>query len=253
MNKKNNTSWGAVAKWYHEMLVDTDSFQNNVILPNLTRLMDIKKGEQILDLACGTGFFSNIFASYGALVQGIDIGKELIKIAKENSPSSIQYSVASADKIPQIKNGTIDKLAIVLAIQNIENVGGVFAECARVLKPGASMFLVLNHPAYRNPKQTSWGWDEENKVEYRRVDKYLSESKIKIDMHPGQAKQENTISFHRPLQYYFKQMAKHNLCAVRLEEWISHRHGPKGKRFEATETSRKEIPLFLCLELKKIV
>ncbi len=136
MKIKNNTSWGAVAKWYEQMLADTNSFQINVILPNLTRLMSLKKGEQVLDLACGTGFFSNIFASCGAQVSGIDIGLELIKIAEQNSPRTIVYTVSSADKIPQIKNASIDKIAIVLAIQNIENVGGVFAECARVLKPG---------------------------------------------------------------------------------------------------------------------
>jgi ubiquinone/menaquinone biosynthesis C-methylase UbiE len=252
MKIKNNTSWGAVAKWYEQMLADKNSFQINVILPNLTRLMNLKKGERVLDLACGTGFFSNIFASSGAHVQGVDIGRELIKIAEQNSPVSIQYSISSADKIPQIKNASIDKIAIILAIQNIENVGGVFAECARVLKPGGSIFVVLNHPAYRNPKQTSWGWDDENGIEYRRVDKYLSESKIKIDMHPGQDESENTISFHRPLQYYCKQMSKNNLAIARLEEWISHRQGPKGKRFAASEMSRKEIPLFLCLEIKKI-
>lgn len=252
MKQKNKTSWGKVANWYEGMLEEKNSFQSQVILPNLLRLMNIQKNEQVLDLACGTGFFSNVFLKEGAHVHGVDIGKELIEIAEQNSPGDIVYTIASADKIPHIKMNSVDKLALILAIQNIENVGGVFAECSRVLKKTGTIFVVLNHPNYRIPKASEWGWDEKTQTEYRRVDKYLSESKIAIDMHPGEKTKTKTISFHRPLQYYFKQLSKNNLAVTRLEEWISHRQGPKGKRFAASERARKEIPLFLFLEIRKI-
>lgn len=253
MQKKSETSWGSVAGWYDEMLQDEKSFQKNVIAPNLLRLMNIKKGERILDLACGTGYFSNIFFKEGAIVEGVDIGSELIEIARENSPKQISYSVSSADKIPQIKTHSIDKAVIILALQNIENVSGVLAECQRILQPHGSLYLVLNHPTFRVPRSSEWGWDETKSIEYRRIDKYLSESKIQIDMHPGEKQKQKTISFHRSLQYYFKQFARNNLCVTRLEEWISHRQGPKGKRFSASEHARKEIPLFLFLEIKKVL
>lgn len=253
MQKKAETSWGSVASWYDEMLHDEKSFQKSVIAPNLLRLLNIQKGDRVLDLACGTGYFSNIFFKEGAHVQGVDIGSELIDIARESSPPQIEYSVASADKIPQIQSKTIDKVVIVLALQNIENVSGVLSECKRVLKPGGTLSLVLNHPTFRIPQSSEWGWDEAKKIEYRRIDKYLSESKIQIDMHPGEKKKQKTISFHRSLQYYFKQFAKYNFAVSRLEEWISHRQGPKGKRFAASEQARKEIPLFLFLEIKNLI
>lgn len=253
MPKETKTSWGGVADWYDAMLHDEKSFQKNVIAPNLLRLMEIKKGDRILDLACGTGYFSNIFFDAGARVQGVDIGRELIEIARQNSPSQIEYSISSADTIPQIKTESIDKIAIILALQNIENVTGVLAECKRVLQKNGSLFLVLNHPTFRIPGESEWGYDEQKNVEYRRIDAYLSEKKISIDMHPGEKIKDKTISFHRSLQYYGKQFAKQGLCIARLEEWISHRQGPKGKRFTATERSRKEIPLFLFLEIKKLL
>ncbi len=253
MPKETKTSWGGVADWYDAMLHDEKSFQKNVIAPNLLRLMEIQKGEKILDLACGTGYFSNIFFEAGAAVQGIDIGKELIEIARQNSPDKIEYSIASADKIPQIKTDSINKVAIILALQNIENVAGVLGECKRVLKKNGSLFLVLNHPTFRIPGESEWGYDDQKNIEYRRIDGYLSEKKISIDMHPGEKIKDKTISFHRSLQYYCKQFAKQGLCIARFEEWISHRQGPKGKRFSATERSRKEIPLFLFLEIKKLL
>lgn len=252
MQKNTETSWGGVADWYDAMLHDEKSFQKNVIAPNLLRLMEIKRGERLLDLACGTGYFSNIFFDAGALVSAVDIGRELIEIARSNSDKHIEYTVASADKIPHVKSESMDKVAIVLALQNIENVSGVLAECKRVLKKNGSLYLVLNHPTFRIPGTSEWGYDEAKNIEYRRIDAYLSEKKVSIDMHPGEKKKDKTISFHRSLQYYFKQFAKQGFCVARLEEWISHRHGPKGKRYAATENSRKEIPLFLFLEIKKL-
>ena len=57
-----DTSWNKVASWYDELLTtDDDSYQTKVIAPNLLRILDLKKGELVYDLACGQGYFSNIF------------------------------------------------------------------------------------------------------------------------------------------------------------------------------------------------
>ena len=121
-----------------------------------------------------------------------------------------------------------------------------------MLKPTGKLFLVLNHPAFRIPKQSSWEWEEKNKAQYRRINEYLSESKIKIEMHPGDNPEEKTISFHRPLQYYFKLLGKNGFAVNRLEEWNSHRKSQPGPRAKAEDKARKEIPLFLFLEAIKL-
>lgn len=250
--KEKNTSWGNVASWYHEMLESGEgTFQKDVILPNLLRLLDIKKGQTVLDLACGTGFFAREFCKLGAKVIGVDVGKELIEIAKKNSDAKIQYVVSSADDLRFLLKESLDAIVIVLALQNIENVNGVLKECKRILKPNGKLFVVLNHPAFRIPKSSEWGWDEENMVQYRRVDAYVSEKQIKIEMHPGENKNITTISFHRPLQYYFKMFNKNNLCVTKMEEWISNRVGPRGRKFAASEKARKEIPIFMVMEIMK--
>jgi ubiquinone/menaquinone biosynthesis C-methylase UbiE len=250
---KKQTSWGKVANWYDSLLEkDNDSFQQKVILPNLVRSMNLGKNQVVLDLACGQGFFARIFAQAGAKVVASDIASELIDIAKDHSAKGIEYHVAPADNIHFCANKSVDKITIILALQNIKNVDGVLAECARVLKEDGSMFLVLNHPAFRAPKVSSWGWDDKAWTQYRRMDAYLSEFQTEIDMNPGKKKSEKTVSFHRSLQWYFKMLAKNGLAVAKLEEWISHREPTKGPRFDAENKARKEFPLFLFLEVKKI-
>ncbi len=250
--KKKVTSWGKVADWYDELLQKEDgTYQKELILPNLLRLLELKKGEAVLDLACGQGFFSREFARAGANVTGVDISTELITIAKTKSPKGIMYHVASADNLSSLRSHSFDKAVIVLAFQNIENVQGTLVECRRVLQEHGKIFIVLNHPAFRIPKASSWGFDEKLKVQYRRIDSYISESQERIQMHPSvRATDDYTLSFHRPLQFYFKAFIKAGFAVTRLEEWNSHKESEAGPRAATENRARKEIPLFLFIEAR---
>ncbi len=202
----------------------------------------------VLDIACGQGFFSREFAKAGAEVVGSDLSTELIQEAKKLSSDSIQYYVARADNLSFAKNASFDAATIVLAIQNIEDVAGAFAEAKRVLKPGGKLVLVMMHPAFRIPESTSWGFDEEKNVQYRRVDGYLSARHSELLVHPGKKNSPTTTSYHRSLQDFSKALFKAGFAITRLEEWISHKESEKGPRQSAENTSRKEIPLFLMIE-----
>lgn len=251
--KKKDTSWGKVSKWYDSVVEDGGgSFQSDLILPNLLRLMKIKAGEKVLDIACGQGFFTRQFESAGATAFGADVSAEMIQIAREKSSRPDSYAVAPADSLAFAKDAEFDKATIILAMQNIENLQGVMSEASRVLKKTGKLYIVLNHPAFRIPKKSSWGFDEKKKVQYRIVEQYLSDSMIKIKMHPGKEQSEYTVSFHRPLQEYFKIFKKAGFYVSLLEEWSSDKTSQDGPRKKAEDRARKEIPLFMFLELNKI-
>jgi len=248
MNK--STSWGKVADWYNNLIEKgEDSYQKKLILPNLIRLIKAGKGDVIVDLACGQGFFAGEFAKSGARVIGIDVSSELIDIAKQNK--SVEFHVSPAHKLNFLQDGSTSKVLIILSLQNINNAQDVIRETSRVLKPKGKLLIVLNHPAFRIPKASSWGWDEARKVQYRRLDSYLSESSEEIQMRPGDKPWEKTISFHRPLQFYFKTLNKNGFSVSKLEEWSSHKTSGTGPKKDAEDRARHEFPLFLFLEATK--
>lgn len=255
MNTSKNTSWGKVAGWYNELLEEgKDTYQEKIVKPNLLRILNLKPGEEILDVGCGQGYFARILGSLGATVVGLDAGAELIKIAKQMSGKNETYLVGNAEKMTQLAGNRFHATICVLALQNMKNLQAAVGEMARVLKPGGRAVLVLNHPAFRIPTASSWEFDESRKIQYRRVDSYMSEITQAVDMTQGvkdDSRKKFTYSFHHPLQVYFKAFYKHGLAVTRLEEWNSHKVSDKGPRKAAEDRARKEIPLFMCLELKK--
>ena len=252
MNSKRQTGWGEIASEYGLAYThDASSYHAAVILPNLMRLVDPKPGKRILEVGCGDGYFASAFADSGAVVTGADIAGEMIEQAKRRDPA-IAWHVAPGDGLAFAADASFDAVVIVLALQNIENLAGTVSEASRVLVSGGELFVVLNHPTFRIPKRSSWGWDEANTTQYRRVDSYLSESRQEIDMDPGsQGVKRTTISFHRPLQVYVKTLSKFGFVVIGLEEWISHKESEKGGRSEAENRARKEFPLFMMLRARK--
>lgn len=254
--QKKSTSWGKVAGWYNRLLEEgDDTYQEKLIKPNLIRILSPQSGEEILDVGCGQGFFAREIAKSGAKVVGVDVAGELIKLAKDQSGKNETYLTLSAEKMTSLNSNRFDAAICVLALQNIKNLQGALTEVSRVLKPSGRFVLILNHPAFRVPTASSWSYDEKANIQYRNINKYLSEISQEVDMTQGEInpkRKKFTMTFHHPLQVYFKTFAKAGLCVTRLEEWISHKISDSGPRKQAEDLARKEIPLFMCLELKKI-
>ena len=63
------------------------------------RILGDVRGKKILDLACGSGYCSRLLAQKGAIVTGVDIASEMIKIAQTEetrAPMGIRYLLGDA-------------------------------------------------------------------------------------------------------------------------------------------------------------
>jgi SAM-dependent methyltransferase len=250
--RKHATSWEQSAQWYDRILGENGSeLYQQVVIPGALALLKPQAGESILDLGCGQGVFSRALTAEGAKVTGVDAAPSLIKRAKTYpSPAPIRYVARDAAKLNDL--GTFDAISAILCIQNMAHLGEVCQATAKVLKPGGRMLWAMNHPTFRIPRQTSWGFDDEANIQYRRLDAYGSPLTIPIVMHPGQRESETTTSFHLSLSDLLAKGFAAGLVLAGFQEWYSHKQSEPGPRAKAENKARKEFPLFLGLLWKKV-
>ncbi len=257
MNQKKDmpTSWNPVGKWYDEQVGEKGHFYHQtLILPNSMRLFDFQPNQKrsLLDLACGQGVLSRHLPPDTAYV-GVDIAADLIQLGRRYSRNSSDRFLEGSvtEKLP-VKETDFTDAAIILALQNIENPLKVFENAARHLKADGRFLLVLNHPCFRIPRQSSWGIDESKKIQYRRIDLYMSELKIPIQTHPGKGKDSSqTWSFHHSLSALSKWLFSAGFTIDLIEEWCSPKSS-SGSAAKMENRSREEIPLFMAILARKI-
>jgi len=257
MIQQQNTSWQNVSNWY-DKLVGSDGhyYHQHVVIPGLLRLLDLNTQSSLVDIGCGQGILSRSVPRLSKYL-GIDRSGSLIEAAKKINKNS-EYSFITKDATKPIVTAqpVFSHAAIVLALQNMEHPEGAIQNAASYLVPGGKLVIVLNHPAFRIPRQSGWGIDEKTKQQYRWMNRYASALKIPITMNPGQKNlgsgEQITWSFHRSLQDYVQLLAAAGFVITGLEEWSSDKES-KGKAAKMENRSRKEFPLFLTLvaELRK--
>jgi len=224
MKPTRDTSWRNVGKW------DNHYVEDHITGPGVIRLLAFKPGDSLLDLACGSGWLERKlpkgvrYVGYD-LMHGIDVTKPL--------PTMDKFTHA----------------AIILALQNIEEPTIAIQNAATHLITGGKLVIVLNHPAFRIPRQSSWGIDAQSKLQYRRENIYMSKLKIPITMHPGQGGPV-TWSFHNPLSFYTKLLSENHFVIETIEEWTSDRESV-GKAGKMENRARSEFPLFLAMACRK--
>jgi demethylmenaquinone methyltransferase/2-methoxy-6-polyprenyl-1,4-benzoquinol methylase len=120
------------------------------------RLAQIKPGDEVLDMACGTGDLTALFAQTPASkVVGGDFTPEMLAIARTKQPalgpqaSKVTYVEADAMALP-FPNASFDVLSIAFGIRNVASPAKALAEFRRVLRPGARL-VVLEFDRPRNP------------------------------------------------------------------------------------------------------
>ncbi len=248
MGQPKNTSWQKVSGWYKEAVGTSGHYYHqHVILPNSLRLLNLTPDSSLLDLACGQGVLGRAISPQ-LEYYGLDIAPSLIKFAKDNDKNpKHHYVVADAvEPLPFTKND-FTHATVILALQNLEKPALAIKNISRHLTKNGRLLLVLNHPMFRIPRQTSWGIDPQNKLQYRRTNRYFSPLKIPINARPGQGEAGPiTWSFHHPLQDYVKYLKEAGFVITDLEEWVSDKES-EGTAAKMENRGRSEFPLFMAI------
>jgi len=254
--------WDPVAGWYDDLIANRGSdHHQRTVLPGVERLLNLQPGERFLDVACGQGVLCARAAERGdlAAIVGVDASPALIEAGTKALGDRAKMLVGDARRLGELGLEPFDAAACVLALMNIDDVQAVCAQVASLLKPGGRFVGVVLHPAFRSPQATAWGWTVDGRtgvpVQFRRVDKYLSERSVEIVMNPGAVASGEaavtTTTVHRPIGAYVAALSSAGLLVDAMEEWASDRTSQRGPRADAENMARAEIPMFLAFRAVK--
>ena len=251
MKHKQKTSWQPVSRWYTQAIGDQGGyFHQRVVFPKLLDQLKLKAGDKVLDLGCGQGVFERQLAKTVGYL-GLDVAPDLIKYATEHRRwPEHQFQQLDLTRPWPIKDKDFTHALMILSAQNIDQLDRVLVQAEARLQPKARLVLVLNHPCFRIPRQSSWGIDPQNKLQFRRVNRYLSPLKIPITAHPGKRNSALTWSFHLSLSTYSQYLSQAGFVITQLEEWGSDKTS-QGKAAKMENRARDEFPLFLTIFAQK--
>ena len=105
------------------------------LLPMLDRL----PAGVAVDAACGTGRYAAHLAARGHEVHGFDTSPGMLALARHKVPDG-HFSLADLATMP-IADGSADVVVNTAAMTRVEDLGPVFAEAARVLRPGGHLIV----------------------------------------------------------------------------------------------------------------
>ncbi len=150
-------------RWAEQGRGDEMEAHHLSITEQTVRRMELKAGERVLDLGCGTGWASRLLArlvgegpaGFGQVV-GVDISDEMIRRSRAASREfdNLLFVWGSAQQIPWEEN-FFDKVLSVESFYYYPDQDRTLAELFRVLAPRSRLFLLIN--LYKdNPHSLRW-------------------------------------------------------------------------------------------------
>lgn len=132
-------------------LRDPDGTGSDADADLIWRLLDLKPGMEVLDLACGYGRIANRLAARGPNVTGLDITPRFLDIARQGaSERGINVDYVEGDMRSLPWTGRFDRVVnwfTSFGYFSDDDNRCVLSEIARALKPGGQLAIELNNLA----------------------------------------------------------------------------------------------------------
>ncbi len=121
---------------------------------SIFRLANIRSGEKVADLGCGTGAFTIEAARFGARIVGVDSSPEMLAVAASKTHGTdlpVSFLRGNMEKLP-FSSESLDLVLAITTLCFVRRPESVISEAYRVLKPGGRLVIgELNRKSY-------WAW-----------------------------------------------------------------------------------------------
>ena len=100
-----------------------------------------------LDLGCGTGQYFSLLAECGAETVGLDVSLDQLRVAQQRHTALVR---ADGELLP-FAPASFDTVAAIWITTDVNDLSGVFAEAARVLRSRGRLVVFGVHPCFNGP------------------------------------------------------------------------------------------------------
>jgi 2-polyprenyl-3-methyl-5-hydroxy-6-metoxy-1,4-benzoquinol methylase len=257
LSREAQAIWEHNASWWDERVGEGDTFQKELVIPAMERLLQTRPGQYLLDLACGNGLFSRRLAAAGCRVLACDFCPTFLECAKARTiehGDRIDYRLIDlTDRHQLLGLGERGFHAAVcnMAIMDMATIGPLLEALPLLLKPGGRFVFSVLHPCFNSTGCTMVAELEDRGGELRtlhavKVARYLSVPPEKGVGKPGQPTPH--YYFHRPLRILLTPCFQAGFVLTGLEE-------PAFPQRDETRTlnweSYPEIPPILVARLER--
>jgi len=167
------TYYSRRAPEYEQIYYRDDPERQAELAAESARLVELTRGKEVLDLACGTGYWLERIASSAAGVIATDVaGPMLAQARRQNLVCPVDFVRADL-RWPPFAAGSFDVVSLGFWFSHHpkQDYGELFDGLTRLLRPSGRVWMIDNNPSAEGRTHDPVGFDGEgNKYIRRRLD-----------------------------------------------------------------------------------
>ena len=202
------TAWEEKAAFWDGQMGDGNQFHRVLVGPSVERLLGVRPGERVLDVACGNGVMSRWLARLGAHVVACDFSPTFLAHARArsgNHAERIDYHLVDATDSAQLLAlgvGQFDAAVCTMALHDMPAIAPLLHALGQLLTPAGRFVFAVPHPCFNAAGGTTVVLEEDpadslNAAYAVKVHRYLA---VPMTRDAGMAGATTAHeNFHRPL------------------------------------------------------
>ncbi|MDV0444162.1 class I SAM-dependent methyltransferase [Methanorbis rubei] len=152
-------AWEANADYWDEKMGDnSNAFHRELVRPYTEKLLEIKSGDFVLDIACGTGNFTQRIVELGARAVAFDYSPKMIAHAKRRRSHILhnaEFVVCDATDSAQLsqlkRKNCFTKAVSNMAVMDIADINPLFFGVYELLCRNGIFVFTTHHPCFTYP------------------------------------------------------------------------------------------------------
>jgi 2-polyprenyl-3-methyl-5-hydroxy-6-metoxy-1,4-benzoquinol methylase len=157
LNDEGRALWDQKAAFWDALHGDGGNrFHQLLVGPAVERLLALRPGERVLDVACGNGVMARRLAALGARVTAVDFSPALIERARARGQpggAPITYAVVDATDeaaLVALGAGAFDAVVCTMALMDLPVIAPFYRAARRLLRADGRVVVATAHPAFNS-------------------------------------------------------------------------------------------------------